>query len=184
MTLSKNPYKGTRDFYPPAQRQQNYLFQQMHRVARLFGFEPYNGPLLESADLYAAKSGQELATQQVYAFEDRGGRQVAIRPEMTPTIARMIAKQSRDLPRPIRWYAIPNLMRYENPQRGRLREHWQLNADIFGGQSPYAEMEIMQFLVHVFQSFGADERHFHILCNHRAVVDHAVGQLGIWLMRK
>ncbi len=171
MPLSKKPYKGTRDFFPAEKRVQDYLFAKMKEAAELFGMEPYNGPLLEEVELYQAKSGEELINDQIYSFTDRGERFVAIRPEMTPTLARMIAQVHREVPRPIRWYSIPNLMRYENPQRGRLREHWQLNCDIFGTLSPYSELEIFQFIIFLMQSFGADQTHFEILVNDKRATE-------------
>src|SRR3989344_3247038 len=132
MTLSTQPYKGARDFYPQEMRVRNYIFSVWRNVCKSYGYEEYDGPFLESFELYAAKSGEELVNEQLCSFEDRGGRKVAIRPEMTPTLARMVAARRQELAYPLRWYSIPNLWRYERPQRGRLREHWQLNVDIFG----------------------------------------------------
>ncbi len=171
MGLSKKPYKGTRDFYPHLKRQQNYLFSQMNKVATSFGYEPYDGPLLESTELYRAKSGQELIDEQIYSFLDRGEREVAIRPEMTPTLARMIASVHRETAKPIRWFSIPNLYRYERPQKGRLREHWQFNCDIFGAPENKGEVEILLLLTEFLCSFGANEEHFEILINDRRFVD-------------
>src|SRR5206468_12036940 len=102
-----------------------------------------DAPVLEPLDLYLAKTGEEIVNEQTYTFEDRGGRKVAIRPEMTPTVSRMVAGKRQELSYPLRWYSIPNLWRYERPQRGRLREHWQLNADIFGVADTQAEVEII-----------------------------------------
>ncbi len=171
MTLSKKPYKGTRDFIPEDKRVQDYLFQKMHQCAQLFGYEHYDGPLLEEVELYKAKSGEELINDQIYSFEDRGGRFVAIRPEMTPTVARMVAKIHKEVAKPIRWYSIPNLLRYERPQRGRLREHWQFNCDIFGGPGRMGEAEIIQLIIFFLESFGANESHFEVLINDRTIVD-------------
>lgn len=171
MALSTRPYRGTRDFFPPDKRLQNYLFEAMRTTAEAFGYEPYDGPLLEEVELYKAKSGEELINEQIYSFTDRGGRFVSIRPEMTPTLARMVAQIHKETPKPIRWYAIPNLMRYENPQKGRLREHWQFNCDIFGAPNLRGELEIFQLLIHLFKTLGADQRHFEILVNDRQVVD-------------
>ncbi|MBP5297486.1 MAG: histidine--tRNA ligase [Bacteriovoracaceae bacterium] len=171
MALSKNPYRGTRDFFPAQKRERDYLFAQMKKTAELFGYEPYDGPLLEEVELYKAKSGEELINDQIYDFKDRGGRHVAIRPEMTPTLARMVAHIYRTAPLPIRLYAIPNLMRYEKPQRGRLREHWQFNCDIFGASEIAAALEILQVAVHLLESLGAKENDFAILFNHRLAID-------------
>lgn len=171
MGLSKKPYKGTRDFLPQDKRTQDYLFEKMHLSAQAFGFEHYDGPLLEEVELYKAKSGEELINDQIYSFEDRGKRFVAIRPEMTPTLARMVAKVHREIPKPIRWYSIPNLLRYERPQRGRLREHWQYNCDIFGAPGRKGEIEIIQLLINFLSSFGANNTHFEVLINDRNIVD-------------
>ncbi|MBF0313961.1 MAG: histidine--tRNA ligase [Oligoflexia bacterium] len=171
MGLSKQAYKGTRDLFPVEKRVQEYMFTKMRQSAALFGYEPYDGPLLEEVELYKAKSGEELINEQIYSFTDRGGRFVAIRPEMTPTLARMVAQVYKESSRPLRWYAIPNLMRYEKPQKGRLREHWQFNCDIFGAPPMKGELEILSVAVNLMRSFGATQEHFEILINDRRVVD-------------
>jgi histidyl-tRNA synthetase len=170
MALTKSSYKGTRDFFPKEMRLRNFIFHKMAEVSELFAYEPYDGPLLEEVELYRAKSGDELINEQIYSFTDRGGREVAIRPEMTPTVARMVAQIHREVAKPLRWYAIPNLMRYEKPQKGRLREFWQYNADIFGA-GQYGEIEIIQLAVSIMKSFGATSEHFEILVNDRRFVD-------------
>ena len=171
MPISKKPYKGCRDLFPEQKRTQDYLFDIMKQTASSFGYEPYDGPMLEEVELYRAKSGQELINDQIYSFTDRGKREVAIRPEMTPTVARMVAQIHREVPKPIRWYSIPNLMRYERPQRGRLREHWQFNVDLFGPSSIYSELEILSLVRQLFSNFGANEEHFEILINNRKFID-------------
>jgi len=171
MALTKQPYKGTRDFFPPLERQRQFIFRQMRHTAELFGYEPYDGPLLEEVELYKAKSGEELINEQIYSFTDRGERFVAIRPEMTPTLARMIAQIHRETTKPIRFYAIPNLMRYEKPQKGRLREHWQFNVDIFGAPKRQGEFEILQVAVSLMENFGANNTMFEILINDRSIVE-------------
>ena len=130
--LSTQPYKGARDFYPADMELRNWFLGKVRDVLTLAAYDEYNAPMLESLDIYVAKSGEELAKKQTYNFEDRGGRQVAIRPEMTPSVARLVAAKLQQLNMPLRWYSIPNLYRNEQPQRGRLREFWQINADIFG----------------------------------------------------
>jgi histidyl-tRNA synthetase len=172
MALSKKPYKGCRDLFPKEKREQKFLFDAMHSVAKSFGHEPYDGPMLEEVELYRAKSGQELINDQIYSFIDRGKREVAIRPEMTPTVARMVSSVHREIPKPIRWYSIPNLMRYERPQKGRLREHWQFNVDIFGPENVYHEIEILQIAIQLFKKFGANNTHFGIQINNRSFVDY------------
>lgn len=171
MALSKSPYKGTRDFFPEQMRLRNYIFSKMAEVSELYAYEPYDGPMVEELDLYRAKSGEELINDQVYKFIDRGDREVAIRPEMTPTVARMVAQIHREVAKPLRWYAFPNLMRYEKPQKGRLREFWQYNADIFGAPEGLGDVEIIQLAVGIMKSFGADSSHFEILINDRRFVD-------------
>jgi histidyl-tRNA synthetase len=172
MALSKSPYKGTRDFFPEQMRLRNYIFSKMAEVSELYAYEPYDGPMVEELDLYRAKSGEELINDQVYKFIDRGDREVAIRPEMTPTVARMVAQIHREVAKPLRWYAIPNLMRYEKPQKGRLREFWQYNADIFGAPEGLGDLEIIQVAIEILKSFGADSSHFEILINDRRFVDN------------
>ncbi len=169
--ISKSPYKGCRDLFPKAKREQDYLFSKMKEIASLYAYEPYDGPMLELVDLYMAKSGEELINDQIYSFKDRGDRFVAIRPEMTPTVARMIAQVHRETPKPMRWYSIPNLMRYERPQKGRLREHWQFNCDIFGGPEVLSEIEVLEVIKDLLQHFGANDSHFSILINDRAIVN-------------
>lgn len=171
MALNKQPYRGTRDFFPKDKRVRDYLFSVMTKTAESFGYESYDGPLLEEVELYKAKSGEELINEQIYSFMDRGERFVAIRPEMTPTVARMVAQIHRESSKPLRWFSIPNLMRYEKPQRGRVREHWQFNCDIFGAPGRLGEIEILQIAVELFQNFGANSSHFEILLNDRAIVD-------------
>ena len=139
--LSTQPYKGTRDFYPQEMRLRNWFFGVIRRVLEASAFEEYNGPMLESLSLYAAKSGEEIANEQTYHFSDRAGRELAIRPEMTPSVARMVAGKIGELSFPLRWFSIPNMYRYEKPQRGRLREFWQINVDIFGCDTYEADLE-------------------------------------------
>jgi histidyl-tRNA synthetase len=143
----------------------------MTKTAESFGYESYDGPLLEEVELYKAKSGEELINEQIYSFTDRGERFVAIRPEMTPTLARMVAQVHRESSKPLRWFSIPNLMRYEKPQRGRVREHWQFNCDVFGSPGRLGEVEILQLAVELLKRYGANSTHFEILLNDRAIVD-------------
>jgi histidyl-tRNA synthetase len=174
MPLSTQPYKGARDFYPEDKRLQKYLFGVIRTVVERFGYEEYDAPILEALDLYLAKSGEEIVNEQTYAFEDRGGRRVAIRPEMTPTVSRMVAARRQELPYPLRWYSIPNLWRYERPQKGRLREHWQLNVDIFGLPGLEAEYEIIQVADQILRSFGARSDMYTIKLNSRKFIDYVL----------
>ena len=165
--LSTKPYKGTRDFYPDEMRLRNWFFSNMRDVLSLNAYDEYDGPMLEPLSLYAAKSGRELASEQTYNFIDRGGRELAIRPEMTPSVARMVAAKINELNFPLKWFSIPNLYRYERPQRGRLREHWQVNADIFGYDSVEADLEIIYLAISLLTKFKADETMFKVHINNR-----------------
>ncbi len=171
MPLSTQPYKGARDFYPSDKRIQKYLFATLRRVAESFGYEEYDAPILEPLEIYTAKTGEEIVNEQTYQFTDRGGRQVVIRPEMTPTVSRMVAAKRQALAYPLRWYSIPNLWRYERPQRGRLREHWQLNVDIFGVATIAAEQEIIRLVDEIFMAFGATREMYKITLNSRQLID-------------
>jgi histidyl-tRNA synthetase len=176
MALSTKPYKGARDFYPEDKRLQKYMFTILRRAAEQFGYLEYDAPILEPMEIYQAKSGEEIVNEQTYSFEDRGGRKVVIRPEMTPTVSRMVAAKRQELAYPLRWYSIPNLWRYERPQRGRLREHWQLNVDIFGVPEPFAEFELLQLIDAIFQDFGADRDMYQIKVNDRKLIDYLLQQ--------
>lgn len=168
--LSTEPYRGVRDFYPEDMAVQNHIFSIMRKTAESFGYVEYGASILEPAELYEAKSGDELANAQTYQFTDRGNRRVALRPEMTPTLARMVARRRQELPLPLRLYSVPNVFRYERPQRGRTREHWQLNADIFGVTSVEAEIEIILLAHRIMRNFGAADRDFEICVNSRDVL--------------
>lgn len=172
MSLSTQPYKGARDFYPDDKRLQKYIFGKWRKVVERFGYEEYDAPILEPLELYLAKSGEEIVNEQTYAFTDRGERQVAIRPEMTPTVSRMVAGKRQELAYPLRWYSIPNLWRYERPQRGRLREHWQLNVDLFGVSGVEAEHETIMVADNIMKSFGARWDMYTIRLNSRKLVDY------------
>lgn len=172
MALSTQPYKGARDFYPEDKRLQKYMFGIWREVCERYGYEEYDAPVLEPLEIYLAKTGDEIVNEQTYSFEDRGGRKVVIRPEMTPTVSRMVAARRQQLGYPLRWYSIPNLWRYERPQRGRLREHWQLNVDIFGVEDISAEFEMISLTDTIFKAFGAKHDDYEIRLNHRGLVDY------------
>lgn len=170
--LSNQPYKGTRDYYPEDKRVQNYIFATWKKVAESFGYEEYGAPLLEPLDVYAAKTGQEIVNEQTYTFTDRGDRTVAIRPEMTPTVSRMISRRQQETGFPARWYSIANFMRYERPQRGREREFWQLNADIFGVEGIEADAEIIKMADAIMKAFGASSKMYTIRVNDRNLINY------------
>lgn len=174
--LSSEPYKGARDWYPEEMRLRNYIFSTWHRVVTSYGYEAYDAPLLEPIDIYAAKSGQELVSEQTYVFTDRGERRVAIRPEMTPSVSRMIAARRQEISMPARWYSIGQFMRYERPQRGREREFWQLNCDLFGLDGPLAEAEIIAIGDRIMKSFGAQSDMYTIKINNRRIINFLMAQ--------
>ncbi len=144
---------GFRDFLPNDCAIRNYIFSQWREVARRYGFVEYDGPVLEDLDLFIRKSGQEIVNQ-LYNFTDRGGRAVALRPEMTPTLARLVAASHRDFRKPMKWFCIPQMFRYERPQRGRLREHYQFNCDLISEVSLEADVELISVCIDLLRAFG------------------------------
>lgn len=168
------PYVGTRDFYPDDMRFRARMFEVLRRVCESYGYEAYSAPLLEPLSLYQSKSSEEIVGEQVYRFVDRGDREVAIRPEMTPTLARMVGAKAMQLVRPIRWYSIENFMRYERPGKGRLREFYQLNADLMGSVTPAADAEMLGLLCDLLGGFGAGEKDFTIRVSDRRIFDSFV----------
>ncbi|MBX4188723.1 histidine--tRNA ligase [Candidatus Saccharibacteria bacterium] len=178
MSLPTQPYKGARDFYPEEKRIQKYMFGKLRQVVESFGYQEYDAPILEPIDIYAAKSGEEIVNDQLYSFEDKGGRKVAIRPEMTPTVSRMVAARRQELAYPLRLYSIPNLWRYERPQHGRLREHWQLNVDLFGIGGIGADLEVIQVADSIMKSFGAKQDMYQIKVNSRKAMEELLETRG------
>ncbi|MBE6601849.1 MAG: histidine--tRNA ligase [Ruminococcaceae bacterium] len=176
--LSTQPYKGTRDFYPAEMRLRNWFFGVIRKVLETSAFDEYNGPMLESLDLYAAKSGEEIANEQTYNFTDRGERRLAIRPEMTPTVARMVAGQMGTLNFPLKWFSIPNMYRYERPQRGRLREFWQINVDIFGCDGFEADLECIASAINILRAYGADASMFTVHINNRRFFNDVISAIA------
>ena len=177
--LSTEPYKGVRDFYPRDQFVQRYIFEHMERVCELYGYEEYNASVLEPAELYRTKTSDEIVSKQTYTFTDRGDREVTMRPELTPTLARMVAGHQRDIAFPARWYSIANCFRYESTQRGRLREFWQLNADIIGAEGPETDAEIIAVAHATLRSMGAEERDFEIRVSDRRILDAVYRSVGL-----
>jgi histidyl-tRNA synthetase len=180
MKLSTQPYKGARDFYPEDKRIQKYMFGVMRKVVEKFGYEEYDAPILEPTDLFLVKGNQEIIDEQTYTFKDRGDRSVTVRTEMTPTVSRMVAGRRQELAYPLRWYSIPNLWRYERTQRGRLREFWQLNVDIFGVGGLEAEHEIILVADQIMKAYGATAGMYSINLNSRKFMDHIMSEyLGL-----
>jgi histidyl-tRNA synthetase len=179
--ISTESYKGVRDFYPEDARIQQYIFETWARTAESFGFERYDASILEPSALYKAKGAEneEMVNEQTYTFTDRGDREVTLRPEMTPTIARMVAAKQRELSLPLRWYSIPNLFRYERQQKGRLREHWQLNCDIFGSDHITSDIEIIALANQTLINFGLSSDQFVISINDRALMERKYKAIGL-----
>ena len=167
---------GFRDFFPADHAVRSHIFAAWRKVASRYGFEEYDGPPLEPLELYTAKSGDEIVGQ-LYSFEDKGGRQVSLRPEMTPTLARMVAARANGLRKPIRWFSIPQLFRYERQQRGRLREHFQLNCDLIGEPGPGADAEIIALAIDVMRALGLASSDFKVRLSDRRILDALLRQL-------
>jgi len=170
--LSKQPYKGTIDWYPEDMFIRNYLFNIWSKVAKKYGYEEYDTPLIEDANLYRVKSGEDLANNQLYSFTDKGGREIALRPEMTPSLARMIAQKRNEISTPIRWFNIGRYYRYEKPQKGRKREFFQLNIDVLGVSSLNAEVEIIQFVIDVMKELKAPKDTYELKINNRYLLEY------------
>ena len=175
---------GTRDFYPPQMRFRTWLFDKLRHVSELYGYEEYDGPMLEAYDLYAGKSGAELVNDQMYNFTHMGGERMAVRPEITPTLARMVAVKQQELRKPVRWYSIPVLWRHERKQRGRLREFWQYNIDILGVDGVDAELEIMSVVVDIFKALGLSESDVVLRVSNRHYLESLLQSLAIDLSLK
>lgn len=179
MKLSTQPYKGTRDYYPEDMRLRNWIFDTWKRTCESFGYEQYDGPILESLELFTAKTSEEIVNEQSYSFTDRGERKVIMRPEMTPTVSRMVAGRRQELGYPLRLYSIPNCFRYERPQKGRLREFWQLNADIFGVDGIEADVEIIHLADSIMKAFGAKPDSYEIRVNSRQLLNNRIKEAGV-----
>ena len=169
---------GFRDFFPADLALRSHIFGAWRRVSLRYGFEEYDGPPLESLELYTAKSGDEIVGQ-LYSFEDKGGRQVSLRPEMTPTLARMVAARANGLRKPIRWFSIPQLFRYERQQRGRLREHFQLNCDLIGEPGPLADAEIIALAIDVMRELGLTEKDVRVRLSDRRLLGALLQSGGV-----
>jgi histidyl-tRNA synthetase len=175
--LPTAPYRGTRDFLPPEMSVRQQVFRRLYEVAESYGFLRYDGPVLEPAEIYEAKSGQEIAELQLYTLTDRGGRRLALRPEMTPSVARMIAGHAGALQFPVRWYCHVNCHRYERPQRGRVREHWQINVDIFGSDSTNADIEIFSVVHDMMAAVGATREMYVLRASDRVLLEGILTQI-------
>ncbi len=178
LPMQSQALPGFRDFYPADFALRDYIFRTWRQVAARYGFEEYDGPPLEPLELYTAKSGEEIVGQ-LYSFSDKGGREVSLRPEMTPTLARMVAARANGLKKPIRWFSIPQLFRYERQQRGRLREHFQLNCDLIGESGHLADAEIVALAVDALRAFGLGPKDVRVRLSDRRLLAALLGALGV-----
>ena len=169
--FSKEPLRGMKDFFPPDLREINWIIDLIKDIADVYCYEEYLGPLLEPIEIFAAKSSEELVNEQSFYVEKKKGKKLILRPEITPTLARMVAKKSQELKKPIRWYSIPTCYRYERPQRGRMREFMQINFDILGEDSLFAELEIFKISIEILTNFGATAEQFQVYYNSRRFID-------------
>ena len=176
--LSTDSYKGVRDFYPADWGQLSTAFGKIRETLAAWGYEEYQASPLERSELYESKGNEEIIRDQTYTFEDRGGRRVTLRPEMTPTLARMVASKRRELAFPLRWFSIGNRFRYERPQKGRLREFFQTDVDFIGLPEGEADIEILTLASEIFRSFGATEEDFTIRINSRPLLSAACRATG------
>jgi len=171
--------KGTRDFYPEDMFIRTWLYQKMREVSELFGYLEFDGPFLERIDLYAAKSGEELVREQAFVFEDRGGDPITLRPELTPSLARMIAQRQKQLVFPQRWWSFGPFWRYERPQKGRTREFFQWNIDLLGADSAESDCELILICIKFFQKVGLKSNQVKIFINSRKLMDQVFMEIGI-----
>jgi len=179
MKTTIQPVKGTRDFYPEEMAVRTWLYRTLGEVSASFGYQEYEGPFLERIELYAAKSGEELVKEQSFVFQDRGGDDITLRPELTPTLARMVAQRQRELVYPLRWWSFGPFWRYERPQKGRSREFFQWNIDLFGVNSPEADAELVAICATFFQKVGLSPQQVVIRVNNRRLMDVVLAELGI-----
>ncbi len=173
------PVKGTREFYPLEMAVRNWIYENIRNVSESFGYSEYDGPFLEPIDLYAAKSGEELVKEQSFVFPDRGGNLITLRPELTPSLARMVAQKQRQLIYPLRWWSFGPFWRYEKPQKGRAREFFQWNIDLIGSKSPEADAELIAICAEFFKQIGLSPDNVKVLVNDRRLMDQKLSELGI-----
>lgn len=170
--ISVNPYKGTKDFYPYDQLVQNYIFEKWKKVAASHSFEEYQTPIIEPAEIYEAKSGEDVGNKELFTFTDLAERKLCLRPEMTPSVTRIVAAKFKELPKPIKYFSIGSFYRNERPQKGRNREFWQINADIFGDNSTYSDIETLILALDIMQEFKAPKNSYTLFINHRKLLDN------------
>jgi histidyl-tRNA synthetase len=178
LKLSNQEPKGTSDWLPDEFKIRNYIFSTWRQVCLSYGFEEYLTPLVESSEIYRAKSGEDIGGKELVSFLDLGGRELSIRPEMTPSVTRMVSKIYASSPKPLKYFSIANFMRNEKPQRGRNREFWQLNCDIFGSSSLAADLEIIQLSLDIMKAFKAPDKSFSLRLNNRKFLDQLLSLFG------
>jgi histidyl-tRNA synthetase len=171
--------KGARDFYPAEKAIHGWLYEKIGAISSQFGYEEYDGPFLEKIDLYAAKSGEELVKEQAFVMQDRGGELLTLRPELTPSLARMVAQRQNQLTYPLRWWSFGPFWRYERPQKGRSREFFQWNIDMIGVSSPEADAELIAICIEFLRSVGLTAKQVGIRVNDRRLMDEALSEIGI-----
>ncbi|HAX68283.1 MAG TPA: histidine--tRNA ligase, partial [Anaerolineae bacterium] len=171
--------KGTREFYPEQMALRNFIYEKVRAASRAFGYQEYDGPFIETIDLYAAKSGEELVKKQSFTFEDRGGDLVTLRPELTPSLARMIAAKQGELTFPVRWWSFGPFWRYEQPQKGRTREFFQWNIDMLGVNSPEADAELIAVAATFLRSINLDPTQATIFVNNRRLMEAEFDKLSV-----
>ena len=176
--IDLQPVKGTRDFFPDEMRLRNWLFEVWRNVSEQAGFEEYDTCVLEHEELYVRKTGDEIS-KQLYSFEDKGGRRLSLRPEMTPSLARLVLQQEKSLSFPIKWFSMPQCFRYERMTKGRRREHFQWNADIIGQHEVVAEAEILMLLISACESMGLSTNDFRVFINDRRILNAILSQINV-----
>ena len=176
--IDLQPVKGTRDFFPDEMRLRNWLFEVWRNVSEQAGFEEYDTCVLEHEELYVRKTGDEIS-KQLYSFEDKGGRRLSLRPEMTPSLARLVLQQEKSLSFPIKWFSMPQCFRYERMAKGRRREHFQWNADIIGQHEVVAEAEILMLLISACESMGLSTNDFRVFINDRRILNAILSQINV-----
>ncbi|MGB7537921.1 MAG: histidine--tRNA ligase [Anaerolineales bacterium] len=173
------PVKGTRDYYPADMAFRNWLYGRARDVSRKFGYQEFEAPFLETLELYAAKSGEELVKEQAFVFQDRGGEEITLRPELTPSLARMVSARIGQLTFPVRWWSYGPFWRYERPQKGRTREFFQWNLDLIGVDNPQADAEIAAVICEFFRSVNLTAQDVKLQVNNRRLMEEALSGLGI-----
>ena len=176
--IDLQPVKGTRDFFPDEMRLRNWLFEVWRNVSEQAGFEEYDTCVLEHEELYVRKTGDEIS-KQLYSFKDKGGRRLSLRPEMTPSLARLVLQQEKSLSFPIKWFSMPQCFRYERMTKGRRREHFQWNADIIGQHEVVAEAEILMLLISACESMGLSTNDFRVFINDRRILNAILSQINV-----